>query len=260
MIEAVTGLPVFAVVAHSGSQDRFERATRKRPGGTVRLLAAREPSDLAVESLRSLRTSLQFALMESGSRILSLGGPSPGLGKSFVASNLAYLLAESGKRTLLIDADLRNGCQNRVFEKPRSPGLSEVIAGTAKVGDVVHSVSAALDVITCGEFPPRPSELLASPRFRELIDRFAKEYDMVVLDTPPVLAVTDATLIAGVSGVNLLVLREGRHPMREIEIALKRYHHTGAKVAGFVFNDVSQISGGGYGYHYQYQYKTKKAV
>jgi tyrosine-protein kinase Etk/Wzc len=221
----------------------------------------REPSDLAIESLRSLRTSIQFALIESRSRIISLGGPSPGIGKSFIASNLAQVLAESGKRTLLIDADLRNGSQNRVFERPRAPGLAELLAGTARVDEATHRMTGGLDLLTCGEFPSHPSELLASPRFRELIERAEKEYDLIIIDTPPVLAATDATLVAGLAGVNLLVLREGRHALREIETALKRFHHTGAKIAGFVFNDVSQLSNGmGYGYHYQYQYKPKKAV
>jgi len=262
VVEATTGLPVYASVAHSVAQERFERTRKKKMNGSsARILAAHDSSDLAIESLRSLRTSLQFALLDAPNRIITLGGPSPGIGKSFVASNLAHLLAESGKRTLLIDADLRNGSQNRLFELQRSPGLSELIAGTAQLDRCVHAIAPNLDLITCGDFPPKPSELLMSARYRELVERLEKQFELIVVDTPPVLAVTDATIVARLAGVNLLVLRDSHHPMREIQAALKHYQQTGARIAGFILNDVSRASAGSaYGYHYQYDYKSKKAI
>jgi tyrosine-protein kinase Etk/Wzc len=258
-LEAATGLSVYASVPHSKAQEDESRAHQR--GAPWRgILAKREPGDLAVESFRSLRTSLQFALIDAPNHVITLSGPAPGIGKSFVASNLAQVVADSGKKVLLVDADLRNGSLHRMFGFSREPGLSDTIAGSIDFEKAVHAVSDTLHVLTGGIIPPNPSELLLNPRFRDVLERAGREYDLVVVDTPPILAVTDAAIIARLSGVTLLVLRAGQHPMREIMAALKRFSQTGIRPAGLVFNDVTRFasSGYGYGYGYQYEYKAKK--
>jgi len=260
VLEAATGLGVYASVPHSKVQEGFLRS-RHGASRVAGVLATREPTDLAIESVRSLRTSLQFALIDAPNRVIVIGGPSPGVGKSFVSSNLAQVLADSGKRVLLIDGDMRDGHLHRVFGFERAPGLSEVIAGSRELPEALHRVSDSLDVLAGGVIPPNPSELLMSARFRELIDRAGKAYDLVVIDTPPILAVTDGAIISRLAGVTLMVLRAGQHPMREVMLALKRFAQSGVRPAGLVLNDVtrSAIGGYGYGYHYQYDYRGKRA-
>ncbi len=259
LLEAATGLSVFASIPHSPVQEQMVRAGNR--GEPLDVLAHRDPGDLAVESLRSLRTAVQFALMDAPARVIALGGPGPGIGKTFVAGNLAHVLAEAGDRVLLVDADLRNGSLHRVHNVERGPGLSEVIAGTAKLEDVVHrEVAPRVDLLTQGAIPPNASALLVSPRFKDLLARLSKEYDAVVLDTPPILAVTDAAIVGRLAAVTLLVLRAGEHPMREVTAAIKRFVQGGVQPTGLVFNDVVRLGKGygyGYGYHYQYEYKKK---
>jgi len=259
VLEAITGLNVYASVPHSDSQAQYAR-TQKRGMSPESVLAKRDPSDLAIESLRSLRTSLQFALVDARNKVIAFSGPSPGIGKTFVSSNLSQVLADSGKRVLLVDTDLRNGSVHRNFGLSRGPGLSDVIVGSTSFDEAVHRVSEHLHVLTAGMIPPNPSELLMSQRLRDLIDRSGKQYDLVVMDTCPILAVTDAAIIAALAGVTLLVLRAGEHPIREVTLALKRFSHSGVKPAGLVFNDVprSVANGYGYGYHYQYDYRKSK--
>jgi tyrosine-protein kinase Etk/Wzc len=259
VLEAATGLSVYATIPHSALQVQLVRESKRGASGGA-LLATRDSTDLAIESLRSLRTSLQFALMDSPNGVVAFSGPSPGIGKSFVSSNFAQVLADSGKRVLLIDADLRNGSIHKVFGFPREQGLSEVVAGSLRLQDAVHRVSEQLHVLTEGQIPPNPSELLMSQRFRDLVEAAAKQYDLVVIDTPPILAVTDAAIVGRLAGVTLLVLRAGQHPVREVTLALKRFAQSGVRLAGLVFNDVTQLSSGyGYGYAYQYDYRQRKA-
>jgi tyrosine-protein kinase Etk/Wzc len=224
------------------------------------VLAKRDPTDPAVESLRSLRTSLQFALVDAPNRVIALSGPAPGVGKTFVATNLAQVLADSGKRVLLLEADLRNGSLHRVFGFQRQPGVSDVLAGAIRFEEAVHHLSEHLDLLTAGLIPPNPSELLMSPRFGELIELVSKQYDLVIVDTPPILAVTDAAIIGRAAGVTLLVLRAGQHPIREVTMALKRFAQGGVRPPGLVFNDVVRMAADsyGYGYHYHYDYKQKQ--
>jgi tyrosine-protein kinase Etk/Wzc len=136
-----------------------------------------------------------------------------------------------------------------------------VITGANRLEEALHHVDENLDVLTTGLLPPNPSELLMSPRFRDLVDQAGKLYDLVIMDTSPILAVTDAAIIAAMAGVTLLVLRAGQHPLREVTLALKRFAQSGVRPSGMVFNDVAPILGGlyGYGYHYQYDYK-KRAI
>ena len=196
-VEAGTGPPVLATVPHSDTQNRWS-ARAGRSGAT---LSALDPGDLAVENLRSLRTSLESALSTARNNIVSIDGPTPGVGKSFVCVNLGHLLAAAGRRVLVIDADMRRGHLNRQFGMPRNPGLSEVLSGEIAVDAAIrHADAPGVDVIASGRLPVNPAELLASPQFKRLLDDVSRRYDVVLVDTPSILAVTDFAIVTGTRG------------------------------------------------------------
>ncbi len=256
-VERATGIGVHASVPHSSGHAETERRAR-REHKPLALLAAADPKDLAIESLRSLRTSLQFALFESRNAIVAIGGPAPGVGKSFVTANLAHLLGEAGRRVLVVDADLRRGRLHGYFATDRGRGLSDLIGGTASVDEAVRETgSQNVRFLPTGTIPPNPAELLGSDRFQRVLGDLATRYDVVLVDTPPVLAVTDGALIGRQAGVNLLVLRAGAHPVREIVAALRILARNGVRVQGLVMNDVRLDRGLGRrnAYHYQYKYE-----
>lgn len=219
------------------------------------LLAHNEPRNLSVESLRSLRTSLQVTLSFATNNIIAILGISPGVGKTFVSSNLAYLLASGGKRVLLIDADLRRGVLNNSFNLSNKPGLSELIAGTVSAEDAITEECghANLSVLPCGAYPSNPSELLMSDRFKHLVQLFSKEYDIVLIDTAPVLLVTDGVLVGSMAGTNFLVMGANTHQPTEIEMTIKRLTSAGVKLHGTIFN-FSRPGSTGQGYYRYYRY------
>jgi len=249
-IERETGLPVFAAVPHSAHEERSVRGTRKR--GALPVLATTNPDDVAVESIRSLRTSLHFALAQAPNRIIGVLGPSPGIGKTFCAINLAHVLAESGKRVVVVDTDLRRGRLHQYSDGVRAPGLSEAIAGIASLEEVARASGRGVDIITSGEMAPNASALRGSASFAGIVADLGRRYDYVVLDTAPVLAVTDATLVATLSSVNLLVLGAGQHVAREIMFALRRLEQGGARVHGAVLNNMTSSSSARHYYYYSH--------
>jgi tyrosine-protein kinase Etk/Wzc len=205
---------------------------------------------------------LQFALADARNNIITIGGSSPGVGKTFISANLALVLANTGKRVLLVDADLRRGKLHRFFGRERAPGLSEVVSGQGTFAEAARkSAQQGIEFIPTGTLPPNPSELLATERFKKFLEAASTQYDFVVVDAPPILAVTDAALVASNAGLNLLVLRAGRHPTREIMAALKAFANAGVRVNGAVVNDVQPTFTGRYGryayrYHYHYDYRS----
>jgi tyrosine-protein kinase Etk/Wzc len=236
-IETATGLPVLAIVPHSGRE-----ANLGRRGCAGREPLARDaPDDPATESLRLLRTALAFAQKARGN-VVAVSSPSPGVGKTFVSVNLAHLVAAAAKRVLLVDGDLRRGTVHRFFSVEASPGLSEVLARTTPLEQAARSTGVAgLDVLPCGERRREAAELLASTDIQALLAAAAERYDLVVVDTPPSLAVSDALIVARHASSNLLVLRAGRHPMREIALALERYVRSGVVVHGVILNDTRPL-------------------
>jgi tyrosine-protein kinase Etk/Wzc len=255
-IENTTGVSVFATVPHS--EKAAELANARAHGETIPVLAALDPSDLVVESLRSLRTALQFALVDSPNNVVTISGPRPGVGKSFLAANLAHILATAGQRVLLIDGDLRRGRLHTYFDGKRAGGVSEIISGQCTLAEATRNTPEPnLHFIATGKVPPNPSELVGSPRFKAFLSDVSTRYDLVLIDTPPILAVTDPAIIGRYAGVNLLALRGGKHPMREISVALKRFTDAGVRIHGAVLNDVT-VTTNRYSanqYHYQYEYR-----
>jgi tyrosine-protein kinase Etk/Wzc len=259
VLEQRLGLSVYAVIPHSDSQRRLFRRGKLRASENQKVLAVSQPKDIAVESLRSLRTSLQFTLMEASNQVVTVSGPAPGIGKSFVSVNLAHVLADSGKRVLLVDGDIRKGYLNDYFGVLRMPGLADVLAGAQEFAEVIHKTSNPnLEFMGTGTLPTNPSELLVTDRFRLLFAKLATAYDIVLYDTPPIMAVTDAAVIGRMAGVNLLVLKAGQHPLREITASVRRFEQGGAKVHGVILNDMSRKQGAhGYGKYSYYQYEYK---
>jgi len=261
-IEKQIGLPVYATIPHSKTEVALAHDIKagKNKGG---LLAIDYPEDDVVESLRSLRTTIHFALLDADKGSLLITGPSPGIGKSFISKNLGAVLAQSGKRVAIVDADLRKGHIHREFGMQREMGVSEYVSGTASLGEIVKPTSVpGLSVITTGQRPPNPSELLMHAHFGELLDQLGDLFDILIVDAPPILAVSDAAIIGRHTGATLIVARAGKHPIREIEQAVKRFNQAGVQVKGFVFDDMDTVRQryryGYHGYVYNYSYKKEK--
>ncbi|HIO97031.1 MAG TPA: polysaccharide biosynthesis tyrosine autokinase [Leucothrix sp.] len=257
VLERKTGIPVYASIPLSKSVTLTSRLSNK-DRRQKSLLALEDSSDLTIESLRSLRTSLHFALLEAKNNIVMITGPSPNTGKSFISSNFAAVLATAEQRVLLIDADMRKGYLHNVLDLEMSPGLSEMISGKVAIEDAIHTIQISdhcLDVITRGQTPPNPSELLMHSNFEELLTSLSGQYDLILIDTPPIHAVTDPAIIGSHAGVVFMVAYAGLHPMREIEHAVARLAQTGIETKGFIFNGyVPKKNGYNYGYGYYYYY------
>ncbi|MGI4862000.1 MAG: polysaccharide biosynthesis tyrosine autokinase [Janthinobacterium lividum] len=264
LIENRMGLPMLGAIPLNAAQVRWDSSYRRDRDGRRAILARSFPKDASVEALRSFRTSLQFALSDAPNNLLSMSGPVPGTGKSFVSVNLATLLAEAGKRVLLIDGDMRRGHLNEYFGMARSPGLSEMLQRNMLPSQVITQTDVpGLHAIWTGAIPPNPAELLESPETKGLLESLGHEYDVVIIDTPPILAVTDAAIISNIAGSSFLVLRSGIHSEREIAAAIKKISQSGTRIVGAIFNamPVRAAKSGKYtgaGYNYVYSYESEK--
>ena len=262
VIEKALGYSIYAEVPFSEEQYKADKQARKKKDNKSATLLAHSLSDSHVtESLRSLRTSIQFALLESRNNIVMVTGPAPEIGKTFISANFAYIMSEADKHILLIDADMRKGHMQKYFNTERSPGLSEVISGEVSIDNAIHKdlLHKNLDVLTAGVFPPNPAELLMNPVFGDILKKVEAQYDLVIIDTPPILAATDAAVVAKLAGVSFMVVRSGQHQLREISTAFRRFEQNGTPMRGLIFNGVELVpagSRGRYGYkYYSYQYK-----
>jgi len=227
----------------------------------VPLLAAAEPHDYSIESLRSLRTSFQMMCTQAKNNIIAILGISPGIGKSFVSANFAYLLADIGKKVLLIDGDFRRGHLQQYFSTARTPGVTEIINQTVtlKQAIVQDKHQHNLHFLPTGVLPKNPSELIMTSAFKQFIHDISQQYDYIVIDTSPVLAVTDGALIGALSGTNFLIVGAKVHQAEEIDLAVKRFSNAGISLQGYIFNHVrSESKTYGYSrYHYYYTYDKK---
>ncbi|WP_250472883.1 polysaccharide biosynthesis tyrosine autokinase [Caballeronia sp. GAFFF1] len=254
-IEKQLGVRVFAIVPRSTQQLRLQRKVGMRREG-LHVLAAQAPEDAAVEGIRGLRTSLQLQMADARNNVVMLTGSRPEAGKSFLSVNLATLVASTRKRVLLIDGDMRRGDIHSHFGVRHSPGLSDVLMGADVSSAILHDVLPGVDLITKGSLPSHPSELLASDRLGEVLEQLKQMYDLVVVDTPPVLAVTDATVIGKHAGTSLLVVRHGKNQVQEIGETMKRLHHGGVSMKGVLLTDVPQskiLMGSTYAGYYGYE-------
>ena len=261
LIEKQLNVPVYAIVQHSKRQVRIYKAMESKEKKRA-ILAVDSPNDPAIESLRNLRTALHFGMMNVKNNCIMIAGPSPEVGKSFVSINLAAVLAANDKKVLLIDGDLRRGHLHKYLGVEREDGLSEFISGEIPIGKVLHQTTVrGLTLIPTGTLPPNPAELLLHQRFTNCLSVLSPRYDHIIIDSPPILAVTDASIIGQMAGGTLMVLKAGEHPMREVEQAVKRLQQADVNLRGIVFNDID-VSSQRYGagrYSYQYKYENGKA-
>ncbi|HDS5971413.1 TPA: polysaccharide biosynthesis tyrosine autokinase [Klebsiella pneumoniae subsp. pneumoniae] len=223
------------------------------------LLATTNPADLAIEAIRGLRTSLHFAMIEARNNILMISGASPNTGKTFISSNLAAVVAQTGKKVLFIDTDMRKGYVHKVFDVENDNGLSNYLSGKLGLEATLKKIpEAGFDFISRGVVPPNPTELLMHRRMEEMLKWASQNYDLVILDTPPILAVTDAAIIGHYAGTTLLVARFELNTVKEMDVAFKRFEQSGIVAKGCILNGIVKKASSYYGYgynHYGYSYK-----
>lgn len=254
-------LPVYATVPLS-EEEKSRVLQRKKTTTQVSkkqgLLAARNPADIAVEAIRSLRTSLHFAMMEARDNRLVITGSSPGVGKSFTTTNLAVVCAQAGQKVVVVDADLRKGHIHEMFKQTAAEGLSDVLSGQLEFGQAVRgSHVSGLSWVSRGSAPPNPSELLMQERFTEFLKFLSQHFDLVIIDTPPILAVTDAAIIGKQCGTTLMVVRYGKNTPKEVQIAANRLATGGVFLKGTILNAMEKKAATSYGYYGYYNYSYK---
>lgn len=240
------GVNVYATIPFSTHEKKLIAAGNKPP------LALENPADTAVEAIRSLRTSVYFSVMNQGNNLVMISSASPGVGKSFVTSNMAVVLANAGKKVLLIDTDLRKGRIHKAFGLSNKAGLSEYLAQQDITQPTIHrGVIENLDVICRGKNVTHSSELLMGERFKHLLDTVKGQYDIVVIDTAPILAITDSAIIGKYVGTSLLIAYYGVNTVKDVELSLKRFKQNDIEITGVILNGIDAKSDD---YNYVYEY------
>lgn len=243
-VEAVAGLPTLGTITKMrGGKERSE---------IYRLATLHHHLGSVAEAFRSLRTSIEFASVDRPVRTLLVTSAIPGEGKTTTAANLAVVFAQAGRRTLLLDADFRKPGIHRIFDLPNSQGLSSLLRSDASgLDDVAQATEQEnLRVVTTGPLPPNPAELLGSQRMRTILERLVESTDLVVIDSPPLQAVTDAVLLSSFSDGTLLVIDAGRTHRGSVQRAREALMQAGARVLGASLNRVPERSSGRYQYDY----------
>ncbi|CAI1722893.1 tyrosine-protein kinase Wzc [Serratia proteamaculans] len=261
------GINVYASIPLSEWQQKKDIEMANKRGrkisstDSISLLAIGNPADLAIEAIRSLRTSLHFAMMEANNNVLMISGASPNIGKTFVSINLAAVIAQTGQRVLVIDADMRKGYSHVLVGTEWTNGLSDFLSGKITQEQAIHHTKIeGMDFIPRGQLPPNPSELLMHSRLADLLNWAGGKYDLILIDTPPVLAVTDASIIGRLAGTSLMVARFGMNTVKEVDFSIRRFDQNGINIKGVILNAVEKRASnyyGGYGY-YQYSYTSDK--
>lgn len=241
------GVPVLATIPLSveqGKRDRIQQHLRKRNrASTARstfLLAAHQPDDIAAEALRSLRTALFVRLMEAENNVVMITGATTEVGKTFVSANLGAVMAQAGKKVLLIDGDMRKGYVHELLSVPNSSGLSDVLSGKTATPLIQATSIAGMDVLTHGSAHSNPSELLHAPKFQSMLLELSVQYDCIIVDVPPALAVTDANVVGQLAGTTLLVTYFEKTTLKEVDMTMHRLQNSQVAVHGAVINGVTR--------------------
>ncbi|NIF23025.1 polysaccharide biosynthesis tyrosine autokinase [Candidatus Pantoea multigeneris] len=240
--------PRLPVLSRFRIADKKEKLSRRRE-----VLALTSPDSLTVESLRSLRTSLHFAMLEAKNNILMITGAVPMVGKSFISANLASVIGLTGQRILLIDGDMRRGSLHETFGFSSRVGLSNVLGGKKTIQEVIQVTQIpSLHVITRGQAIPNPAEMLTGKTFNNMLAWASENYDLVIVDTPPVLSVTDACIIGQIAGSSLVVARFELNTVKEVALSIQRLEQTGVNVKGCILNAIVRRAASYYSYNYNY--------
>lgn len=261
-INVYASIPLSEWLIKKDKSGKIRSTKVKRKEHEQNFLAVDNPADLAIEAIRSLRTSLHFAMMEAKNNVLMISGPSQNAGKTFISSNLAAVISQANKKVLFIDADMRKGHAHKLFKTNLDNGLSSILSGkTAHESAIKNIPSIGVDFISRGEIPLNPAELLMHERFGMLINWASQHYDLVIVDTPPILAVTDAAIIGRYVGTTLLVTRFEMNTVKEVAVSIKRFEQSGVPIKGCILNSVVKKASSYYGYgytNYVYAYSDDK--
>ena len=260
-VERQVGLPVLAWIPTIRPEEkRGRRLSRGRGSVSVEetLITHLSPKSPVSEAYRTLRTNIQFSSADKPLRSILVTSASPTEGKSTTIANLAMVMAQMGSRTLLVDTDLRRPILHSLFRQKREPGLTEVLMGSAEFEAVVRQTGIEnLSLLTCGTLPPNPSELLGSERMRALIKEMGDRFDFMLFDTPPVIAVTDASVLAAELDGVIMVVWSGRTSREVVLRGRTLLNNVGARIIGSVLNNVDierRYGAYAYPYHYYYYY------
>src|SRR5918996_2891334 len=282
-VESYLEVPVLGIVPHIDPRETMQRLIERRPAlaqidpdalqSHALLITHFDPKSPVAEAYRTLRTNVQFARLERGGKVLVVTSPTLQEGKTTTIVNLALTMAQSGQKTLLVGANLRRPSIHRFFGIEREPGLSDILVGHVQWRDCIRTVADILmgrfemedimaspgldnlNIIEAGPIPPNPSELLSSPAMGEFLRSVAEEYDIVLIDTPPTLPVTDSAIVAGQADGVLLVYQAGKVGRLVLKRAKAHLESTRAKVWGVVLNDVqTEVSGYNYTHYYTHYY------
>jgi tyrosine-protein kinase Etk/Wzc len=273
-VEAISGAAVLALIPHIGEADRakyFERWVRVRrnnigrnngravpgPENGSRLLL-KDAQSVASEAFRKLRTNITFARPDSPPRVLIFTSPAAGDGKTTSVMNLAIALVQQGKRVIVVDGDMRRGGLHKLLKGAQTPGLSEILVGQTDFDSAVQSLAlesfGTVDMLATGVIPPNPAELLASPRFRALIETLRLSYDAILIDSPPINLVTDAAIIGRETDGAVVVVRAAKTTRGELAHAIGQLRQVQVPVTGMILNDYNAKRDAGYNAAYYYGY------
>lgn len=256
-VDVLASIPLSTV--QKNKDTLFKSKNNSKATRTDYLLAKEMPTDATVEAIRALRTSVYFMVMEAKNNILMVSGATSGLGKSFVSVNLAVVMAQSSKKVLIVDADMRNGYLHAMLKQPLDFGFSDVLSGKCTVNDAIRKTEIdGLDIITRGELPNNPAELLMSSDLTHVLKETMGQYDYIILDVPPIMAVTDAAIMGQQAGSTVIVARYGVTTEQDIENTIARFNSSNVVVKGAVLNGVEKSANNQYAYeaYNNYQHRS----
>ncbi|UOO88070.1 polysaccharide biosynthesis tyrosine autokinase [Vitreoscilla massiliensis] len=254
-VDVLASIPLSLV--QKNKDGLFVKTSKKKNARTDFLLAQNLPTDPAVEAIRALRTSVYFTLMEAKNNILMVSGATSGVGKSFVSTNLAVVMAQSAKKVLLVDSDMRKGYVHEMLHQPIGSGLSDVLSGVVSFNEAIRTTEIeGLDFVSRGDVPANPAELLMKANLESLLAEVSGRYDYVILDAPPIMAVTDAAILGQQAGTTLIVARYGLTTEHDIENCIVRFANSNVVVKGAILNGVEKSANNYYAYEaYNSYYK-----
>ena len=254
-VDVLASIPLSLV--QKSKDGLFLKTRTEKNARTDFLLAQNLPTDPAVEAIRALRTSLYFTLMEAKNNVLMVSGATSGVGKSFVSTNLAVVMAQSAKKVLLVDSDMRKGYVHEMLHQPIGSGLSDVLSGVMSFNEAIRTTEIeGLDFVSRGDVPVNPAELLMKANLETLLAEVSGRYDYVILDAPPIMAVTDAAILGQQAGTTIIVARYGLTTEQDIENCVVRFANSNVVVKGAILNGVEKSANNYYAYEaYNSYYK-----
>jgi capsular exopolysaccharide synthesis family protein len=247
-VERYIGIPLLGIIG------KFKKATAKPESEDI--VALSDPKSNISEGFRTIRTNILFSAADMPKRVFLITSTAALEGKTTIATNLAVIFAQAGKKVLLIDSDMRRPKIHEIFGIRRSPGFSEVLVGESQISSVINNTKlSTLKVIPCGTIPPNPAELLVSQTMKELIQKAKERFDTVILDSPPIASVTDATELSTLADGVVMIIKSGVTPRDAIKKIIHQLSEINAPILGCILNAVDFKKEGYYYPYYQYYYK-----